>query len=211
MKPGATTSPAALITRFADAPSSRPISVIFPSLTATEPPNHGFPLPSIMWPPTINKSYCGSCAEDCEYRTATPARNPAATTIARTCDLSRRLNNLFDGDGTRTSARFSLVTDLNQNDHDGNGKECHCATPVKYRVQKRRPYQPTGSLDEADYKSYAQADCGYNQQQTRNLLHAILHALRPVAIIISLCRFMVAPHSKGASCHRSRCGIITPP
>src|SRR5579859_1931108 len=131
--------------------------------------------------------------------------------MAETCILALRLNNLFNGDVTGTSTRFSLVTDLNQNDHDGNGKESHRAPPVKNRVQKRGPYQPTGSLNEADYQSYAQADCGYNQQQTRKLLHAILHALRPVAIIISLCRFMVAPHSKGASCHRSRCGIITPP
>src|SRR6476619_5008893 len=62
MKPGATIWFLASITRLAVA-SNFPTRTIRPSLTATEPRNQGLPVPSMMRPLTISRSYCSTgCA-----------------------------------------------------------------------------------------------------------------------------------------------------
>jgi hypothetical protein len=56
MKPGAITRPVASTTRFALAPSSRPMAAMRPSRTATSAANHGAPVPSTTRPPRSSRS-----------------------------------------------------------------------------------------------------------------------------------------------------------
>ena len=62
MKPGATTSPLASITRFAFPSGTRPTATIRSPGIATSPRNHGLPVPSTIRPLRMTRSYSGSAA-----------------------------------------------------------------------------------------------------------------------------------------------------
>src|SRR5689334_2576333 len=63
MKPGATTSPVASISRLADPGSERPTATMRSPRTATSPRNHGLPVPSTTVPWRRSRSYSGSAAD----------------------------------------------------------------------------------------------------------------------------------------------------
>ena len=58
MNPGATTMPAASMVFSAVAPTSAPTAAIRPSRIPTSPEYQGEPVPSMMWPLRMMRSYC---------------------------------------------------------------------------------------------------------------------------------------------------------
>ena len=82
MKPGATTCPAASVTRAPSAARSRPTAAIRPSRTSTSARRSGAPVPSTTVPPRMSRSAltCGGA----------PSRSPAPCACRRRAACARR-------------------------------------------------------------------------------------------------------------------------
>src|SRR3954470_2028440 len=88
MKPGATTLPAASMTRAADASMRDAIRTIVSPLTATSPRYHGLPVPSTMRPLRISRSIGAVCARGA---TASSTRHAEAMRAARVSRMPRSI------------------------------------------------------------------------------------------------------------------------
>src|SRR5579863_9339890 len=194
MKPGATTSPEASIVRLAVACSSRPTSAMRPSFTATEPSNHGLPLPSMMWPCTISRSYSAGAGSWAESRVTRAAMNSNGSKATPTRIPRNGAMVLFDLGNTRVLPQWLscdamaaglFVANLNQQNDGGESQERHGAAPVEYRVEMRWPHHSTRALDQSYDQADTDADGRDNGQDAGK-----------------------SSHINSSDCSRPSCGII---
>src|SRR5262249_53332596 len=120
MKPGATTSPRASISRFAGPVSDRPTATTRSPRTATSPKNQGLPLPSTTRPWRMRRSYGASAAAGAADRSMArrgqpsvrmwgscfegTAHDTASVPAGRSVDLQAERAYLQDGNLTAEGA-----------------------------------------------------------------------------------------------------------
>src|ERR1700735_551705 len=106
MKPGATIMPCASRVRLREALDKLPMAAMRPALMATSPAYQGEPVPSMIWPLAMTRSYSPPAAW------LTDTRRPAASStaaVARKIDLAfiaGSLLQVFVEPGERTLLRI---------------------------------------------------------------------------------------------------------
>ena len=100
MKPGATTSPLASISRFALPAGTRPTATIWSPRIATSPWNHGLPVPSTILPLRMTRSY-GHVGRQCPDPGQVTARAAGSPRSIERGEQGRRPPGRMVTSGTR--------------------------------------------------------------------------------------------------------------